>query len=88
MSCESKLWFEGLKWAEEQFSVTYPIEAPLPTEAPLPVEAYIENIAMPCRNDFDRGVMDYISYRKANWESIDGAVGGSLYRHMKTCKDL
>ena len=82
MSCESKLWFEGLKWAEEQFSVTYPVEAPLP------VEAYIENIAMPCRNDFDRGAMDYISYRKANWESIDGAVGGSLYRHMKTYKDL
>ena len=69
MSCESKLWFEGLKWAEEQFSVTYP------TEAPLPTEVYIENIAMPCRNDFDRGAMDYISYRKANWESINGAVG-------------
>jgi len=82
MSCESKLWFEGLKWAEEQFSVTYP------AEAPFPAEVYIENIAMPCRNDFDRGAMDYISYRKANWESINGAVGGSLYRHMKTYKDL
>jgi hypothetical protein len=78
MSCESKLRFEGLKWAAEQFSVTYPY----------PTEEYIENIAMPCRNDFDRGVMDYISYRKANWESINGAVGGSLYRHMKTYKDL
>jgi len=82
MSCESKLWFEGLKWAEEQFSVTYLAGAPLPTEV------YIENVAMPCRNDFDRGAMDYISYRRANWESINGAVGGSLYRHMKTYKDL